>query len=196
MKICLKEAAWFFISAKFLSLDFILYQTNFETSRTKIQRFRESNRTHKSNKFAGNIINIHTSRRFGGGDTRISPGRPSKIIFALLRCSLQSFGEYLKRPDQSLSGQFHQHLNTTSFRFLLLPLAFAFLPFYLLLPGKGGNETSPSPLRLFARAAKRAEKRGTRENEPSQGQQTGERRETYIYFSIYLSIYIYIYIYM
>lgn len=38
--------------------------------------------------------------------------QPAKIILALLRCSLQSLGEYLKRPDQSASGQFHQHLNT------------------------------------------------------------------------------------
>lgn len=38
--------------------------------------------------------------------------QPVKIILALLRCSLQSLGEYLKRLDQSASGQFHQHLNT------------------------------------------------------------------------------------
>lgn len=44
--------------------------------------------------------------------------RPRRIILArslalsLLRCSLQSLGEYLKRPDQSAPGQFHQHLNT------------------------------------------------------------------------------------
>lgn len=52
--------------------------------------------------------------------------RPGKIILALLRCSLQSLGEYLKRPDQSASGQFHQHLNTR--------LLFLREPFYLSFP--------------------------------------------------------------
>lgn len=60
--------------------------------------------------------------------------RPGKIILALLRCSLQSLGEYLKRPDQSASGQFHQHLNTPPFLREPVYLSFPFSRSFSLLP--------------------------------------------------------------
>ena len=119
------------------------------------------------------------------------PDRPSKIILALLRCSLQSFDEYLKRPDQSVSGQFHQHLNTTS---LLPSLSFSpcsriHVSSAISCSGRG-NETTPALLDLFARAAKRAEKRATRETSRAKAnRQTKEENERN------RNIYIYIYTY-
>lgn len=87
---------------------------------------------------------------------------------------------YLKRADQSVSGQFHQHLNTTppsppsSISFPLSPplrVSFRYL-FFCSRPTK----QPPSPLDLFAhRAAKREAQRG--ENGSRRGQRTRERGE-------------------
>jgi len=91
------------------------------------------------------------------------------LSFPLLRCSLQSLGEYLKRPDQSASGQFHQHLNTR--------LLFLREPLYLssLSPSLSSLSFSAFPdlpkqppalwisLRVDGRPAKRAEKSETLE---------------------------------
>jgi len=97
--------------------------------------------------------------------------QPVKIILALLRCSLQSLGEYLKRPDQSASGQFHQHLNTCllflcesiylSFPFSRFPFPPSSSSLFLFLATFPDLPKQPPALWIFCvdgRLAKRAEK--------------------------------------
>lgn len=90
------------------------------------------------------------------------------IILAFLRCSLQSLGEYLKRPDQSASGQFHQHLNTCLL-FLREPaLSFLFLPFALSLLFSPAFSDLPKQLPalwIFLRAGYRWKTRWARRDE-------------------------------
>lgn len=80
---------------------------------------------------------------------------------------------YLKRADQSVSGQFHQHLNTTppsppsSISFPLSPplrVSFRYL-FFCSRPTK----QPPSPLDLFAHRAAKREARNGRRNEEKTG---------------------------
>lgn len=79
---------------------------------------------------------------------------------------------YLKRADQSVSGQFHQHLNTTpppSLLRLLSSLAPTprFLPLSLLL--LSANETTPQPFGSLCTPAAKREARNGRRNEEKTG---------------------------